>query len=53
MTTIPAPAESAAIAEAMAVLDAHMDALNAADNERLCGTLHFPHFRLAGRRMQF
>lgn len=36
----------------MAVLDAHMAALNAADNARLIATLHFPHYRLAGGRMQ-
>lgn len=52
MTEAPSPETSAHIAEAMAVLDQHMAALNAADNARLCATLHFPHYRLAGGRMQ-
>ena len=42
----------AEIAAAMAVLDEHMTALNAQDNARLCATLHFPHYRLAGGKMQ-
>ena len=41
-----------ALAAALAVLDAHIDALNAGDAERLAATLHFPHYRLAGTRMQ-
>ncbi len=52
MTESPAQDTRADIAQAMAVLDAHMAALNAADNARLCATLHFPHYRLAGGRMQ-
>ena len=40
------------IAQALAVLDEHMAALNAQDNARLTATLHFPHYRLAGGRMQ-
>ena len=36
----------------MAVLDAHMAALNARDSEALCATLHFPHYRLSGGRLQ-
>ena len=52
MPDTPSPPESAAIAEAMTILDAHMAALNAADNDRLCATLHFPHYRLAGGHMQ-
>jgi hypothetical protein len=38
---------------AIAVLDRHMEALNARDAEALAATLHFPHYRLAaGNRMQ-
>lgn len=37
---------------AMAVLDEHMAALNARDSDRLCATLHFPHYRLASGKMQ-
>lgn len=40
------------VASAMAVLDEHMAALNARDGARLCATLHFPHYRLAGGKMQ-
>jgi hypothetical protein len=45
-------ASEADTAQAIAVLDEHMAALNAQDNARLCATLHFPHYRLAGGRMQ-
>ena len=41
-----------ATAAAMAVTDAHMAALNAQDGEAIAATLHFPHYRLAGGRMQ-
>ena len=41
-----------AIAAAMSVLDRHMAALNSGDAAALAKTLHFPHFRLAGGRMQ-
>ena len=41
-----------AIAAALAVLDRFMAALNAGDEEALLATLHFPHYRLAGGRMQ-
>lgn len=44
--------EQAAIDAAQAVLDAHFRALNAGDETALEATLHFPHFRLAGGRMQ-
>ncbi len=44
----PAPAAAAALA----VLDAHMAALNAGDADALAATLHFPHYRLAGSRLQ-
>ena len=40
------------LAEALAVLDRHLLALNAQDAAALAATLHFPHFRLAGGRMQ-
>jgi hypothetical protein len=40
------------IAQALAVLDEHMAALNAEDSARLTATLHFPHYRLAGGKMQ-
>jgi hypothetical protein len=45
-------ASEADIAQAMAVLDEHMAALNAQNDSRLFATLHFPHYRLAGGRMQ-
>lgn len=41
-----------AVAAAMAVLDAHMAALNARDEQALNATLHFPHYRLASERLQ-
>lgn len=41
-----------AIAAALAVLDRHFEALNAGDVVALAQTLHFPHYRLAGTRMQ-
>ena len=44
--------DSQAIAAALAVLDRHMAALNAGDAVALAETLHFPHYRLAGVRMQ-
>ena len=36
----------------MAVLDRHFAALNAGNAAALAETLHFPHYRLAGNRMQ-
>jgi hypothetical protein len=44
--------DSAAVAAAMAVLDAHIVALNARDEKALVATLHFPHYRLTGGRMK-
>lgn len=41
-----------ATAAAFAVLDAHMAAINADDEEALLATLHFPHYRLSRGRMQ-
>ena len=44
--------ETHAAAAAMDLLDRHMAALNANDAKALAETLHFPHYRLAGTRMQ-
>lgn len=44
--------DPAAVAGAMAALDAHMTALNARDESALAATLHFPHYRLTGGRMK-
>ncbi len=41
-----------AVDAAMAVLDAYTAALNQRDEVALCATLHFPHYRLAGARVQ-
>ena len=41
-----------AVVAALAVLDRFMGALNAGDEAALLATLHFPHYRLAGGRMQ-
>lgn len=41
-----------AVAAAIAVLDAHMAALNARDAAGIAATLHFPHHRLASGRLQ-
>jgi hypothetical protein len=45
-------AHSEAIAAATDVLDRHLAALNSGDAVALAQTLHFPHYRLAGGRMQ-
>ena len=50
--TEPSAQNQEDVARAIAVLDEHMAALNARDNARLTATLHFPHYRLAGGRMQ-
>ena len=54
MKTLAAAAEPDldAVAATMAVLDAHMTALNARDEDALNATLHFPHYRAASGRMQ-
>ena len=44
--------DSDVVAAAMSVLDRHMAALNSGDAAALAETLHFPHYRLAGGRMQ-
>ena len=41
-----------AVEAATAVLERHFAALNAGDAAALADTLHFPHYRLAGVRMQ-
>jgi hypothetical protein len=46
------PEHDEAIQSALSVLDAHMAALNARDEQRLNATLHFPHYRLASSRVQ-
>jgi hypothetical protein len=48
----PGSTGSNAIAFALAILDRHFAALNAGDTHALADTLHFPHYRLAGVRMQ-
>jgi hypothetical protein len=49
---VPPAQDETAINAAMAVLDAHIAALNARDERALVATLHFPHFRLTGGRMK-
>ena len=49
---IPDSSHQDAIAAALDVLDRHFAALNAGDAQALAETLHFPHYRLAGVRMQ-
>ena len=44
--------DSTAVDAALAVLDRFMAALNAGDEPALLATLHFPHYRLAGGRVQ-
>ena len=45
-------ANADAVKAAIAVLDAHMAALNARDAAGIAATLHFPHHRLASGRLQ-
>jgi hypothetical protein len=45
-------AEARSVDAAMEVLDRHFAALNSGDAAALADTLHFPHYRLAGVRMQ-
>jgi len=49
---MPSTQDEAAIKAGMAVLDAHIVALNARDEAALIATLHFPHFRLTGGRVK-
>lgn len=44
--------DAAAVEGAMAALDAHFAALNAGDEAALAASLHFPHYRLSGAKMQ-
>jgi len=54
MNDVDAPSgdDADAVSAAMAVLDAHMAALNDRDADKLAATLHFPHHRLASGRLQ-
>lgn len=49
MQTVP---DDAAVAAALAVMEAHLAALNAQDGAALAATLHFPHYRLSQGRLQ-
>jgi hypothetical protein len=51
MTSLP-DLEPESVAAAAQVLDRHFAALNAGDAAALAQTLHFPHYRLGGARMQ-
>jgi len=42
----------ASIDAALAVMAAHIEALNAGDGQALARTLHFPHYRLSGGRLK-
>jgi len=48
----PSDPPASAIDSAIAVLDRHFEALNSGDAAALADTLHFPHYRLAGVKMQ-
>jgi len=50
--TAPCIPDPEAVGAAMAVLDAHVAALNARDEQALAATLHFPHYRLSGGKMK-
>jgi hypothetical protein len=53
MTAVTSEAfDQEAVSAALAVLDRYMTALNARDQKALAATLHFPHYRLSGGRMQ-
>ncbi len=45
-------AQPAAVAAALAVLGAHITALNARDAPAIAATLHFPHYRLSPTAMK-
>lgn len=47
-----ADSHAAEIAAGKAVLDEHIRALNARDEQALVATLHFPHYRLTGGKMK-
>ena len=42
----------AAVNAALAVMEAHITALNARDETALNATLHFPHYRLSGGKLK-
>ena len=48
----PSTSHGNSVAAALEVLDRHFAALNAGDAAAVADTLHFPHYRLAGVRMQ-
>ena len=48
---LPDP-DLATAAAALGVLDDHMVALNARDNEALTATLHFPHYRISANGLK-
>lgn len=48
----PTTSHGNSVAAALEVLDRHFAALNAGDAAAVADTLHFPHYRLAGVRMQ-
>jgi hypothetical protein len=50
--TSPSANHADAIAAALSVLDRHLAALNSGDAAALAETLHFPHYRFSGGRMQ-
>ena len=41
-------ARAAAVSAAMRVMQAHIDGINARDQDAIAATLHFPHYRLVG-----
>ena len=46
------PQQSEAVAAALAVMDAHIEGLNARDPAAIAATLHFPHIRLSGTKLK-
>ncbi len=51
MTTHHRSDHAESIAAAIAVMEAHIEALNAGDEEAIAATLHFPHYRLTDGRL--
>lgn len=52
MEVVAAQPDLEAVRAAIKVLDKHFDALNRHDEPALKSTLHFPHYRIAGDRVQ-
>ena len=50
--TSPDPQYPEAVAAALAVMDAHIEGLNARDQAAIAATLHFPHMRLSGTKLK-